>query len=318
VVHTPDEAWNRLGVYGGDDSLEGEVDPEALRSSAEIFGQDYKIKVIPRGEIGVEFLNRQFGPDVWNGDPNSLANPSRLLSKLWVGPAFLPHPLERFAERCSGYYRMDRNSPIIGEIVRIAHQLFGERTEGILMPWAGKIEADSNWPNEDSGWFMDVFNASIPDFDFDRFQEWIWSIEFNKDPELLLRAPLCTSAKPDPEPSSTCVLGDQIVHVEEKVKTPVESSTPVTISFGSLPPMVIEADQLQPVLEKNGLKTKRNVVVRKDMPRKESAKSPQAKVVKRIETDPRTWTMPKDPRDGPAAWESWRKRMIVRWEKQEE
>jgi len=312
-VHTPDEAWAKLGVYGGDDSLEGEVDPEELRKAAEIFGQDYKIKVIKRGDIGVEFLNRQFGPNVWTGEPDSLANPSRLLSKLWVGPAVLPHPLERFAERCSGYYRMDRNSPVIGEIVRIAHKLLGERADGVLMPWAGRIEADSNWPNQDSGWFIDVFNASIPDFDFDRFQEWIWSIEYTKNAQLLLAAPLCTSAKPDPEPSSTCVLGDQIVHVEEKASPSVEQPPPVTITFGSLPAMVIEADKLQPVLEKNGLKQKR-VKTAKTKAKSEA----QPKEVKRLKTDPRTWTMPKEPRDGPAAWEDYRKRMIVRWEKQEE
>jgi hypothetical protein len=320
-VHTPDEAWAKLGIYGGDDSLEGEVDPEELRKAAEMFGQDYKIKIISRGEIGVEFLNRQFGPNVWNGEPDSLANPSRLLAKLWVGPAVLPHPLERFAERCSGYYRMDRNSPIIGEIVRIAHRLLGERTEGVLMPWAGRIEIDSNWPNEDSGWFIDVFNVSIPDFDFDRFRDWISLIEVVAEDDkqvaasMLLQAPLCTSTdKPHPEPSTTCVLDDQIVHVEEKVTTPVERPDPVTIVFGSLPPMVAEADQFQPTVAKTGLKPKKEQRFKAPLVQKKQT----SKVVKKLQSDPRTWTMPANPRDGPEAWETYRKRMTVRWDKQEE
>jgi hypothetical protein len=304
VCCTPDQAWSKLGGYGGDDSVEGAVDPVALKRSSELMGQNYKIKVIPRGAVGVEFLNRQFGPDVWNGDPNSLANPSRLLSKLWVGPATLPRPLERFAERASGYYRMDRNSPVIGEIVRVAHDLLGERTEGELMPWAGRIDIDSNWPNEDSGWMIDVFNASIPDFDFDRFREWIAKVETCRQPDLLLQAPLCTSAKPDPEPSFTCVLAENLVHVDVKKETTAEMPTMV-IQFGDLPPDVVEADRLQPILKTTGLKEK----VERTNNRK------------RIATDPATWMYTpsrKYPGQTEAEWNAWRAQMAIRWGKQPE
>jgi len=116
-------AYRSIGIYGGDDSLEADVDPDCLRRAATLMRQDYDVDTVKRGDVGVEFLNRQFGPDVWNGDPSSMANPSRLLSKLFVGPAGLHDPLQRFAERASGYYRMDKNSPVIGSIVRVAHDL---------------------------------------------------------------------------------------------------------------------------------------------------------------------------------------------------
>jgi len=89
---------------------------------------------------------------------------------------------------------MDRNSPVIGAIVRAAHELLGERMEGALMPWDGKHSLESNWPNEDSGWMGLVFAKSVPDFHWERFETWIEQIYETRDPELLLRAPLCTSA----------------------------------------------------------------------------------------------------------------------------
>jgi hypothetical protein len=214
---TPLQAWQRKGIYGGDDSLEGAIDPRALKRAAEWMGQDYEIEVVHRGEIGVNFLNRQFGPDVWTGDQNSCANPSRLLAKLWVGPAVLPYPLVRFAERISGYYRMDRNSPVIGAICRVAHELLGEHMDGVLMPWDGKHSLESNWPNEDSGWMGEVFRASVPDFHWERFETWIQQIWDTRDPELLLQAPLCTAANVEtPTVKQECVVGDTLLHPAPK------------------------------------------------------------------------------------------------------
>jgi len=218
---SPALAWSKLGIYGGDDSLAGAVDPDALKRSSELMGQDYEVIVIPRGEVGVEFLNRQFGPEIWNGDVNSMANPSRLLSKLWTGPAVLHNPLQRFAERASGYYRMDGNSPVIGPITSVAHALLGERLEGVLMPWDGKLAKESNWPNEDNGWMNDCFNRFIPDFDHDRFNTWIESVFVSGDASQLLCAPLCTPQTSDlPLPKLSCVVGDvlHIIPPKEEVK----------------------------------------------------------------------------------------------------
>lgn len=232
---TPQEAWNGLTIYGGDDSLSIDVDPKALLFSAKLMGQNYELEVVKRGDIGVEFLNRRFGPDVWNGDVNSMANPSRLLSKLWVGPTSLKRPLLRFAERLGGYYRMDRNSPVIGQICDLSHALLGEVSEeGVLVPWDGKHSLENNWPNVDTdGWMYTVFEKSIPDFDWDRFQAWItevWSTR-GQDPwaysetgegrHPLLKAPLCTSAPTEvitvKVPS---VVGDELVLPKPKADVP--------------------------------------------------------------------------------------------------
>lgn len=218
---TPDEAWAGLGMYGGDDSIEGDVDPDALKTSSQLMGQDYEISVIQRGLLGVNFLNRYYGPDVWTGDVNSMANPKRLLAKLWVGPATLVDPVVRLGERLAGYYRMDKNSPVIGQISRVSMQLLGDAEDGELMPWDGKCSADTNWPNEDSGWMHQVFTEFIPDFDHDRFQQWITWVSDNGDPTELLRAPLCTDPSEIIAPKLACVIDDQLYQPE-----PTEPSTP--------------------------------------------------------------------------------------------
>lgn len=208
----PDVAWAELGIYGGDDSLESDVDPESLRKAAANVGQDYEITVVRNGELGVEFLNRQFGPDIWTGDLDSMANPRRLLEKLWTGPTHLADPIERFAERLSGYYRMDGNSPIIGDICKVGQELLGEREGGILCPWDGDINIESNWPNAYGDWMLDCFAKFLPDFDHGRFWRWLTAVQRSKNKFLLLKAPLCTPA-PDtnPEVKTARVVGDELL-----------------------------------------------------------------------------------------------------------
>jgi hypothetical protein len=170
---TPEEAYAALGMYGGDDSIDGGIDPRALRRSAELLGQDFDIDVVPRGDKGVNFLNRQFGPNVWFGDMNSMSNPDRALSKFFVGPYVLHHPGKRVAERASGYLRMDANTPVLGDLCRAAVEIFGETdvSSGILVPYFAKFPKGTNWPNEDSGWMTDTFSDFLPNFDHSIFRE---------------------------------------------------------------------------------------------------------------------------------------------------
>jgi hypothetical protein len=264
-------AWRNLGIYGGDDSLAGAVDPDALKRTSVIMGQEYEITVVNRGDIGVNFLNRWFGPDVWNGDPSSMANPPRLLSKLWVGPSQLANPIERFAERVSGYYRMDKNSPVIGPITMVAHLLLGEKEGGDLAPWDGRHPSDSNWPNDDSGWMMDLFNKFIPDFDHDRFTDWLDEVAITRRRELLLQAPLCTAAPTEiPTVKTACVVGDDIAYppAPESVVGTVANETVPLLSDeeyeatylrelfpSAVPREVVDAAKLVPLVGTDGLKT---------------------------------------------------------------
>jgi len=101
---------------------------------------------------------------------------------------------------------------VIGAIVRASHELLGERVEGVLMPWDGKHSLESNWPNEDSGWMGETFRKSVPDFHWERFETWIEQIYETRDPELLLKAPLCTSANVEtPTVKQPMVVGEELL-----------------------------------------------------------------------------------------------------------
>lgn len=67
---------------------------------------------------------------------------------------------------------------------------------------------------------IDVFNASIPDFDFDRFEEWIEHMRSSRDVASLLHAPLCT-AHPDSYPpvKVTCVVGEELMQPVDEPAT---------------------------------------------------------------------------------------------------
>jgi len=64
---TPEHAWNSLGVYGGDDGLTADVNPEAYVAACAEVGQKLDIEVIHRGERGITFLSRIYSPPclVW-------------------------------------------------------------------------------------------------------------------------------------------------------------------------------------------------------------------------------------------------------------
>jgi hypothetical protein len=118
---------------------------------------------------------------------------------------------------------MDGNSPVVGPIVTVAHALLGEYVEGLLMPWDGKLSKESNWPNEDNGWMNDVFTKFIPDFDHERFNNWIAEVFASGDATQLLCAPLCTPQGNElAVPKQSCVVGDVLHVVPEKVTPPAD------------------------------------------------------------------------------------------------
>jgi hypothetical protein len=217
---SPTESWNALGMYGGDDGISGDIDPELIIKAANAFGQDYDTTTIQRGDLGVEFLNRQFGPHVWTGDVNSICNPLRALSKLWIAPVELKDPTQRFAERFSGYYRTDKHTPVLGDIVLKAHYIFGDRIGGELCSWDGFHPEDVQWPNQDSDWMLSVFHLFLPDFNFSKFDEWINSID-SAHPERIFQAPLCIPFLDTKSPKTTCVVGEELHVVPEEPNQPL-------------------------------------------------------------------------------------------------
>lgn len=192
-----DEAWSRLGIYGGDDGLTADP-PARHQEAARLLGQELELQVLERySEDGyVNFLSRYYGPYVWDGDVNSCADIRRQLVKLHLcgvkvttsGEAFV-----KLREKALAFFLTDKNTPILGEWARVALRLtdtLGDVVRTKDMPWfTRRADEDvSQFPNLDAGWMHRfVVHQFGEDFDYDAFLYWLARCDLQ--PALLLLCP---------------------------------------------------------------------------------------------------------------------------------
>ena len=120
--YTPPQAWDALGIYGGDDGLTGDIDQKLYVKSAADLGMKLEAEPIQRGKLGVKFLARLYSPDVWHGDINSCSDIARQIKKLHVS-ANMPQdvtPRMKLIEKMFSLYMTDEWTPILGDLCRIA------------------------------------------------------------------------------------------------------------------------------------------------------------------------------------------------------
>lgn len=205
VFLSPSEAYDRLGIYGGDDGLTPDVAATTYRESAKMIGQELTAEPVKRGEFGVKFLARMYGPEVWFGDDNSCCDVPRQLSKLHVTVA-LPNnvtPADKLVQKCINLALSDSNTPILGELalkslglanVDYKNYSFDKRVE-VLRSWVTMFGAEVQYPNRRAEWMTSYVSSVLPNFDFKRFRRWLYNALTLDD---VLRAPICqppTAAK---------------------------------------------------------------------------------------------------------------------------
>jgi hypothetical protein len=205
--YTPEEAWAKLGLFGGDDGIQGDVDPEAQVKAYAMLGQELEIEIVPHGALGVDMLARKYGPDVWWGSSNSMCDISRQLAKLHTSPNLPSNitPSQKLATKLFSYYLTDRNTPIIGDlatlvvtrypdlIVKPEHDLEVARQ---LMNYFSMHPAVNQFVNIREDWMYDVIRADMPDFDEGLFACWLR--ECRTEVGKLLTPPLCQPLKEHP------------------------------------------------------------------------------------------------------------------------
>jgi hypothetical protein len=207
AVLNPEQAWNLLGLFGGDDGLQGDVDPDEQQKAYSSLGQELEIEIVLRGALGVDMLSRKYGPDVWYGSANNMCDIARQLSKLHVSISLPSNvtPSQKLATKLFSYYLTDRNTPIIGELAslvvsRYADLIINPSTHPEiarqLMSYYSQHPAKDNFINERQDWMFDVIRADMPDFDEGLFHSWLR--ECRVDPACLLRPPLCQPVKAHP------------------------------------------------------------------------------------------------------------------------
>jgi hypothetical protein len=192
---TPKQAWDALGIYGGDDGLTPDVSPEEATRSSTMVGLVLECDQVKRGHFGVTFLSRIYGPDVWFGDPNSCCDLPRQLTKYHVTVNLPGHvtALEKHREKARSFHLTDRNTPVIGPLVRKTVEIFGEvgitdKTQG-MRKWDSEGDVSVQYPNEAQEWMDDYAVNSLAkySFDFEMFDSWI----AGANAHTILSPPLC-------------------------------------------------------------------------------------------------------------------------------
>jgi hypothetical protein len=92
----PAGAYDNLGLAAGDDSIQRNVNPDTAVKVAKTWGFVLKFATRLRGQT-IDYLSRQYSPAVWDGAPDNIACPLRLISKFHISRLATKVPAEVLA-----------------------------------------------------------------------------------------------------------------------------------------------------------------------------------------------------------------------------
>jgi len=227
---SPEEAYDALGVYGGDDGLTADIDPQCLKQACERVGQVLDISVVTRGETGVNFLSRYYGPDVWNGDANSICDIPRQLIKMHttVGLTGNITPMMKLQAKALSYFLTDENTPIIGKLaVAVLKYTYGDIDVKLVREsldtmdlvkvatWWSRYDKADQFQNDVGDWALDYCNKWLPGFDHRLFEDWLQRSE--ELPLRLLTPPVCVDFDVKHVVKQELVVGGTIIYPEPAI-----------------------------------------------------------------------------------------------------
>jgi len=117
-----DVAWRNLttkSIIGGDDSVVGDLSPDAIVGACRKVGHAVKATTFQRGEPGVNMLARIYGPAVWYGDNNSMCDFIRTLGKFHLSGNLPPDvtAMIKFEQKMTSLSINDSNTPVIRDLI---------------------------------------------------------------------------------------------------------------------------------------------------------------------------------------------------------
>jgi hypothetical protein len=218
---TPVEAFDSLGIYGGDDGLTPDVDPWVYAKAAKRMGQKLTIDCTNRGEVGVTFLSRYYSPDVWYGSLDSICDIKRTLTKFHT-TVRMPNnilPSEKLLDKAFAYALTDLNTPIIGCLVREAVKYLPANYtfQNLAGNWNARFtDVLVQYPNNYGHWMLEFVKDALPHFDIGTFVSWTTIV---RSLDELMEPPFCMlPVKPVTKTAVAVVDGDIL---EPGVKTPL-------------------------------------------------------------------------------------------------
>lgn len=176
TLFTPTEAWTHLVakfIAGGDDGLVGDISPAQITRAAKSLGQDIKAEPVARGEHGVSFLSRRYGPGVFLGDVNSCSEFLRLSGNFHTTAAVAGSytPAQKLKEKAYSIFLSNPNTPVIGPFVtHVVHLIRKEDPkwvyEDVFRVWNSTLDQAAQYPNFRDAWMEDYVAGELGGDDF--------------------------------------------------------------------------------------------------------------------------------------------------------
>jgi len=142
-INEPKQAWNRLGFYGGDDSVNYDLDPKCLVDTYKAFGFTLKADIIQAG-MPLPFLGRVW-LDPWHSDVNT-ADVARQVHKLHMSTTPPEVPLEvALYNKAIAYLQTDQNTSILTAWSRKIVEFTMASAAPQLERWAAVLHHDTPW-----------------------------------------------------------------------------------------------------------------------------------------------------------------------------
>lgn len=219
---SPQEAYAKLGIYGGDDGLTADADDSLYTETAAMLGQVLEAESVSRFSRGVDFLARLYSPNVWTGSLDSMCDVRRQLLKFHLTGNLPPNitPMMKLREKLRGFSYTDGQTPIISEMIHALSKGKGLMDEqdplligsNVASYWATTCDSFAEqFPNEDSagGWMEYEIQLQMPDFDYTLFERWMkkcWS-----KPEAMLSPPVMADCTAVVAVKEAVVVGGELV-----------------------------------------------------------------------------------------------------------
>jgi len=217
------EAYAKLGLFGGDDSLQGHLTGEIVTSAFAYFGLSVKRNVIPRGKP-VVFLGRIF-IDPWNNLVDCIADVKRQLAKLHLSTHRGTPPHLVLRRKADAILVTDPKTPLLGDWARMIQRLYPNKlteaemkiTSNINLSWFSRQEGRRFEVTLGADTLLQVVSENVgkTPAEVDAYCKLLRGVrtleDFQKLPALLDESPACEitsiyqglvrdGSKPRPEP----------------------------------------------------------------------------------------------------------------------
>jgi len=228
-----EEAFERLGIYGGDDGLTPDIDAGIYTLAAKSIGQELTVEPISRGSPGIKFLARHYSPEVWNGDVNTTCDVLRQVAKFHTSVHMTVNvtPKMKYLEKIRCFSLSDLNTPIIGDLCQATIKITGALTHNALLApistWISRYPVESQYPNGKADWMLADVQQQIPEFEYKRFLVWCSSCT---TVEQLMAPPMFMAPIPAKSDIPVIVDGDSLDVKHSVVAKPPDGGLPTTES----------------------------------------------------------------------------------------